>query len=67
METLNITTYARRVADHLGSDADATATVFAIFADAPWTAERRESSVRSSTKSHKSWQSPACQTVQAGS
>lgn len=34
--------YARRVASHLGSDADATASVFAIFTDAPWEAEQRE-------------------------
>jgi hypothetical protein len=27
--------YARRVAHHLGSDADATGSVFAIFGDAP--------------------------------
>lgn len=35
-------TYARRVTSHLGSDPDATASVFAVFADAPWTAEQRE-------------------------
>jgi hypothetical protein len=34
--------YARSLAGHLGSDADATATVFAIFTDAPWTQQRRE-------------------------
>jgi Domain of unknown function (DUF4192) len=34
--------YARSVAGHLGSDADATASVFAIFTAAPWTAQRRE-------------------------
>jgi Domain of unknown function (DUF4192) len=34
--------YARTVAGHLGSDADATASVFAIFADSPWTAQRQQ-------------------------
>ena len=34
--------YAQSVAGHLGSDADATASVFAIFTNAPWTAQRRE-------------------------
>lgn len=34
--------YARKVASHLGSDADATASVFAIFADAPWAVEQRD-------------------------
>jgi hypothetical protein len=34
--------HARRVTGHLGSDADAIAFVFTIFADAPWTAEQRE-------------------------
>lgn len=31
-----------RVTSHLGSDAGATASVFAIFADEPWTPEQRE-------------------------
>lgn len=34
--------YARKVASHLGSNADATASVFAIFADAPWAVEQRD-------------------------
>lgn len=34
--------YARRVAGHLGSDAAATASVFALFADAPWASRRLE-------------------------
>lgn len=34
--------YALRVTIHLGSDADATASVFAISAEAPWDAEQRE-------------------------
>lgn len=33
---------ARKVTSHVGSDADATSSVFAIFAGDPWTAEYRE-------------------------
>jgi hypothetical protein len=59
--------YSRRVTSHFESDADATSSVFAIFADDPWTAEQREFFPPSSTNSPSSWPSSACQSALDGS